>query len=84
LLTKADWKRALDKTVTIQKYVSDQVYNSRKKDFENPFRQTTFRNKEEMKAAFGTVDENSFIIQVRKETEEFELLTEEIKKRSAV
>ena len=83
-LTKTNWKAALDKTVIIQRYVSDQVYNSRKKDFENPFRKTTFRNKEEMKAAFGTVDENSFIIQVRKETEEFELLTEEIKKRSAV
>lgn len=81
MLTKTDWKRALDKTVTIQKYVSDQVYNSRKKDFDNPFRQTTFRNKEEMKAAFGTVDENSFIIQVRKETEEFEILVKEIMKR---
>jgi hypothetical protein len=36
-----------------------------------------------MKAAFGTIDENSFIVQVRKETEDFELLAEEIKKRSA-
>jgi hypothetical protein len=80
-LTKADWKSAIDKTVTIQKYVCDQVYSSRKKDFDNPFRQTTFRNPEEMKAAFGSVEDNSFIVQVRKETEDFEKLAEEIKKR---
>lgn len=81
-LTLSDWKSALDKTVSIQKFVSDQVYNSRKKDFDNPFRQSTFRNKDEMRAAFGTIDDNSFIVQVRKETEEFTNLTEEIKNRS--
>jgi hypothetical protein len=78
-----DWKSAMEKTVNIQKFVCDQVYKSRKKDFDNPYRQSTFRNMEEMKAALGTVDENSFIVQVRKETEEFELLAEEIKKKSA-
>lgn len=80
-LTKQVWTDALDKALTIQRFVSEQVYLSRKKDFDNPFRQTTFRNKDEMKAALGTVDENSFIVQVRKETEEFETLVEEIKKR---
>ncbi len=72
-LTPESWKTALDKTVKIQNFISDQVYSSRKKDFDNPFKQTTFRNKDEMKAAFGTVDENSFIIQVRQETKEFEI-----------
>jgi hypothetical protein len=81
-LTLADWNSALDKTVKIQKYVCDEVYNSRKKDFDNPFRKTTFRNADEMKAAFGTLEENSFIVQVRKETEEFIKLAEEIKHRS--
>jgi hypothetical protein len=83
-LSPTIWRSALDKAIIIQKYVCDQVYSSRKKDFDNPYRQTTFRNKDEMKAAFGTVDENSFIVQVRKETEEFEVLVEEIKKRSAL
>ncbi len=81
-LTNEAWYAALDKTVKIQKFISEQVYSSRKKDFENPFKQTTFRNKEEMKAAFGTVEENSFIIQVRQETNDFELLADEIKKRT--
>jgi len=81
-LTLADWNSALDKTVKIQKYVCDEVYNSRKKDFDNPYRKTTFRNADEMKAAFGTLEENSFIVQVRKETEEFIKLAEEVKSRS--
>jgi hypothetical protein len=80
-LTKSVWLDALDKAVIIQRFVSDQVYQSRKKDFDNPFRHTTFRNKDEMKAALGTVEENSFIVQVRKETEDFETLVGEIKKR---
>jgi len=57
----------LEKTVKIQKFVCDQVYNSRKKDFDNPFRQATFRNMDEMNAALGTIEENSFIVQVRQE-----------------
>ena len=80
-LTKADWESALNKAVDIQEYVSDQVYISRKKDYDNPFRQATFRNMDEMTAAIGTVDENSFIVQVRQETEDFKILAEEIKKR---
>jgi NDP-sugar pyrophosphorylase family protein len=83
-LTKDDWKSALNKTADIQKYICDQVYISRKKDFENPYRHTTFRNKDEMNAAFGSIEENSFIVQVRRETEEFEILVEEIKKRSGL
>jgi len=81
-LAKAEWLSALDKTVSIQRFVCDQVYSSRKKDFDNPYRQSTFRNGAEMKAAFGTIDDNSFIVQVRKETEDFEILVEEIKNRS--
>jgi hypothetical protein len=81
-LTKTEWKSALNKAVNIQKFVCDQVYISRKKDYDNPYRKTTFRNVAEMKAAIGTVEENSFIVQVRKETEDFEILTEKIKKRN--
>jgi hypothetical protein len=80
-LSVANWRSEVENTVKIQNFVCDQVYASRKKDFDNPFRQTTFRNKAEMTAAFGTIDENSFIIQVRKETEEFKLLADEIIKR---
>ncbi|HEX2919578.1 MAG TPA: DUF4954 family protein [Bacteroidales bacterium] len=79
-LTKEQWMAALDKLTKIQEYVSDKVYSSRKKDFDNPYRLITFRNREEMKAAIGLVDENSFIIQVREETKELHERVDTIKK----
>jgi hypothetical protein len=80
-LTKDLWISALDKTVTIQEYVATQVYVSRKKDYDNPFRKATFRNMEEMTAAIGTIDDNSFVKQVRKETEQFKTAAQDMKKK---
>ena len=70
-LTKEQWDTAIDKSIAIQEYICDGVYNSRKKDFDNPFRQCTYRNAEEMTATTGTIDDNSFVKLVRKETEKF-------------
>ncbi|MDZ7725170.1 MAG: DUF4954 family protein [candidate division KSB1 bacterium] len=65
------WLDMLDKALHLQEYVRDQVFISREKDYENPFRQATFRNMNEMLAAIGTVEDNSFIKQVREETETY-------------
>jgi hypothetical protein len=80
-LTREQWVSALDKVEEIQEFISDQVYISRKKDFENPFRKITYRNTAEMKAATGTIEDNSFVKQVRKETDDFKKLTAKIKSR---
>ena len=76
-ITYKQWESSLNRAVEIQKFICDQVYISRKKDYDNPFRQATFRNMDEMKAAIGTIDDNSFIVQVREETEEFKQLVKE-------
>lgn len=81
-LNKNTWFEMLDKAADIQDYICKQVYNSRKKDFENPFRQATYRNSDEMTAAIGTIEDNSFVRQVRAETEQFKKVVEEIKNRS--
>lgn len=80
-LTSEQWTASLEKAAKIQEFVRDQVYNSRKKDYDNEFRQNTYRSMEEMTAAIGTVEDNSFIKQLRTETEEFKKLIEELKKR---
>ncbi len=77
-LTKDQWLDALRKTVGIQEYVRDQVYLSRKKDYDNSFRQTTFRNNEEMIAAIGTIEDSGFVKQLRAETDQFAQITAEI------
>jgi hypothetical protein len=80
-LTRDQWSDALNQAVGIQEYVRDQVYASRKKDYDNSFRQATFRSSEEMIAAIGVIDDNSFVKQVRTETEEFKQQIAEILKR---
>ena len=61
------WLQALALEERIQRRISEQVYLSRKKDHDNPFRTATCRNAEEALAVFGTPDDNSFIIQAHEE-----------------
>ena len=81
-LTNTQWRSAIDKAVSIQEYICEQVYQSRKKDFDNPFRQATYRNEQEMSAAIGTIEDNSFVKLVREETKTFKNTVDEIKKRN--
>jgi hypothetical protein len=78
-INEEQWSSSLKRLLEIQQYISDQVYISRKKDYENPYRAITFRNKDEMKAAIGSVDENSFILQVKQETDELRKKVESMK-----
>ena len=64
------WQEAIDAEMRIQQYICDQVYLTRKKDYDNPFRRATYRSEEEMIASVGTLDGNSFVKQIRKETED--------------
>jgi len=81
-LTKAQWLTALGIAAGIQDVRCNQVYLSRKKDDENPFRQATFRNAEEMKATVGSADDDAFIKQMQRETEAFHRVIEDVKRRS--
>ena len=65
------FKYLLLKSVNIQNYVCEEVYQSRKKDYDNKIRNCTFRNEEEKIAVIGNIDDNSFVKQIRKETEEY-------------
>jgi hypothetical protein len=56
------------------------VYESRKKDYENEFRNATFRNEAEKLAVVGSIDDVSFVKQIRKETEEFIALIQKYRK----
>ena len=73
------WNATLDKAVEIQQYICNQVYESRKKDYENPYRNATFRNEEEKIAVIGSIENNSFVKQIKEETEQFIAQVKEIK-----
>ena len=69
-LSKEIFTDALDKGEKILHFVADQVYLSRKKDYENAIRNSTFRNLQERDAVNGKLDDNSFVRQIRTETAE--------------
>lgn len=70
-LSPALWDLALDEGVRIQEYVRDQVFRSRKRDYDDPFRRITYRNTAEMQAVLGSPEDNSFVQQVGRETDVF-------------
>ena len=69
-ITSEEWNRDIDDEIRIRRYMCEQVYLTRKKDYDNIYRKATYRNEAEMLAATGTIEDNSFIKQTRVETEE--------------
>ena len=70
-LTPETWHEALTKAIAVQEYVCEQVYLSRKKDYDNPFRSMIYRNAEEMRSVMGDIGSNDFIKHVRRETADY-------------
>ncbi len=62
-------KRALADLDLLCAYVEREVYESRAKDWNNPFRKRTFRTEAEMIAVVGDPKENSFVAATRREIE---------------
>ena len=79
VMTPEMWQENLDKAVRIQQYICDQVYVSRKKDYDNEIRSATFRNEAEKLAVVGRIEDVSFVKQIRKKTEEFVALVQKYK-----
>ncbi|MBQ4230487.1 MAG: DUF4954 family protein, partial [Salinivirgaceae bacterium] len=79
-ITNEMWSDVLKRAIGIQQYICDQVYQTRKKDYDNIYRKQTYRNDEEMIAAIGPLEENSFIKQVRGETDDFNNKIEQLTK----
>jgi len=80
-LTPDTWASALDEAVRIQRYVAEQTYLTRRKDYDNPFRRAAYSTDEEMEAVLGNAEDNSFVRQVREETEAFEARVAAAKQR---
>lgn len=70
-LNKELWAKTIENGKRIQQFICDQVYISRKKDYDNAFRNATFRNEAEKIAVIGNLDDNDFVKHIRKETEDF-------------
>ncbi len=79
VMTKEMWQENLDQALRIQQYICDQVYESRKKDYDNEIRSATFRNEAEKLAVVGRIDDVSFVKQTRQRTTDFLTLVQKYK-----
>ncbi len=66
-LTPARIKQILEKVKTTAQWLLNNAFQSRKKDYTNPFRKMTYENDQEMEAVLGKVEDNSFLIDFQKQ-----------------
>ena len=57
------FKQLLQETLVTRDWMCSEIYNSRAKDYTNPFRQMVYDSTEEMNMVVGRLDDNSFIQQ---------------------
>lgn len=81
MFTVSDWEKIINSGIEVENYLADQVYASRKKDYDNPFRKSTFRNDDEMNAVVGKLEENSFIASTRENKANFVEKLQNLKNR---
>ena len=63
-----EWLKAIGQQERIAEYICSEVWRTRKKDYENEYRNATFRNEDEMLAAWGPLEDNGFVKQIKEET----------------
>ncbi len=61
----------LKKSVVTKTWMSKGIYESRAKDYNNPFRKMVYENQDEMNAVVGKIEDNHFIQDQFKELEDF-------------
>jgi len=75
------FKKELEAVLEIRSWIERQIYESRAKDYQNPFKEATFRNQAEMEQVLGKPDDNSFIRIVQKEGVSFKEMVERVNAR---
>jgi hypothetical protein len=70
----------LDKAIATKEWMVKGIYDSRAKDYSNPFRKMVYDTEEEINAVVGKLEDNSFINEQREELEKFRKRVSEIKK----
>ncbi|RYG53003.1 MAG: DUF4954 family protein [Chitinophagaceae bacterium] len=61
----------LDETLATKEWMAKGIYDSRAKDYENPFRQMVYETTKEMEKVIGEFKNNAFILQQQNELKEF-------------
>jgi hypothetical protein len=76
-----EFKHDLDAALKIKKYITNKVYETRAKDYSDPFRVITFRNRDEMERVAGNPENNAVIKSVKEDEQRFFLVAEQLSRR---
>lgn len=60
-INEGQWQDAVDEAARIRVFIESQVFKTKEKDFNNRFRESTYRNLKERDAVLGSLDDNPFI-----------------------
>jgi hypothetical protein len=74
----ADFKDLLQQSAATGDWITKGIFNSRKKDYINPFRKMVYENQAEMDQVIGKFDDNSFIRNQEKLSREYQAALHEL------
>lgn len=69
--TYAEWKNLLEEGEKTRAWLGKNIYESRKKDYTNPFRKMMYDTEKEMEHVLGSLDNNEFILEEKKDFQQF-------------
>ena len=78
------FKTVLQNAVKIKEWMCKGIYDSREKDYTNPFRKMVYDTKKEMEKVIGKIEDNTFIQQQLKELDTFKKEAKRISKKFEV
>lgn len=78
--TPAVFSNLLDEMVNTKTWISKGIYDSRAKDYSNPFRKMVYESEAEMEKVIGKLDDNSFLQIQFKELEEMKVFVTSAKR----
>lgn len=80
-LTPDYFKKLLQRSVETKTWASKGIYESRAKDYSNPFRKMIYENNDEMNAIMGKLEDNQFIQDQFKELEVYKKMVKGLMKK---
>lgn len=78
--TSEYFKELLKRAVTTKSWMAKAIYESRAKDYKNPFRKMVYESQEEMNAVVGTIENNQFIQEQLKDLDAFKKIAKNMEK----
>ena len=80
-ITKTQLESFLSSLSATKKWITEKIYESRAKDYVNPYRKLVYENEEEMNSVVGKLEDNSFINLQRQSLISFDARLAALKKK---